>query len=98
MSWNVSLPATPAAEFDAAVDALELPVREHMTPDAYGPEAQAQFAAAKAAAKAIAASGALGRGPFGCQLNGHANPDHAPREGWANDTMNVSVYQMVTPA
>ncbi len=98
MSWYVSVPVTPAAEFEAAIDALELPVFEHATSDSYGPEAQAQFAAAKAAVKALYRSGSLGSGDYYAgSMGGHANPGHTPREGWSNDTINVSVYQAQSP-
>lgn len=49
-------------------------------------------AAAKAAASLLN-SGALGDGPWTLTLSGHANPDHKPAPGWANDAVTIAAYQ-----
>lgn len=50
--------------------------------------------AAKAAAYAIATSRALGGADLVyVSLSGHVNPLHAPRDGWSDDTVTVTVTQ-----
>lgn len=51
-----------------------------------------QITAAASAVKTIVASGAVGNGSVTVSISGHANPDHKPTAGWANDTISVSVY------
>ena len=94
MSWSVSVSKTPSAEFEAAIDALELG-------DGYGTdfareEAEMQLSAAKAAAKAIFASGAVGtEGEYHASLSGHAEPNHERRPGYSGDTVYVTVQRYV---
>lgn len=64
---------------------------------AQNPEAGDQFEAAWQAAEAIIIGGSVGNTlerKFHIVLSGHSNPDHAPRAGWANDCVNVSVSQV----
>ena len=59
------------------------------------PECGDQFEAARDAAYAIMASGAVG-GPakkFVVTMSGHANPGHEPRPGWASDAIMIMVQQ-----
>lgn len=59
------------------------------------PEAEDQIEAAITAAQAIVASGAVGpEESLYVHLAGHANPDHAPRAGYANDTVAVTVTRI----
>lgn len=92
MSWSLSIPPTPAAEFAAAVDAA---VTSPAGPLA--PSVGEQVAAAKAAAKALVAGGSLGDGSktFAASLSGHANEGHQPTEGWANDCLTISLSQSI---
>jgi hypothetical protein len=55
-----------------------------------------QFDAAKDAAYSLMASGAFGTASKKFQINmvGHANPNHEPREGWATDSVTISVSQV----
>lgn len=88
MSWGASLKPTPAAEFAAAVDAMETPSAPTETQE----ETAAQFEAAKAAAKAIMASGAIGTlGEYTVSMTGHAEPDHIRRDGYSADMLYVQV-------
>lgn len=104
MSWSVGVPATPAADFAAAVEALTLP--EPWAQDSDELEAVTaaqgeQLAAAKAAALALWRSGAVGSpesGYYGVQLNGHATPGHGAPHSFANDTVGASVWQTYAPA
>lgn len=88
MSYSVYT-VTDGAGIDAAIDALVISY-DHL------PEADAQLAAAKEAAKAIVKSGTVGDPAsviFQVSISGHANPNHAPASGYANDAANVSVSQ-----
>ncbi len=59
------------------------------------PECDDQVTAARDAVCAIIASSTVGGEDrqYHVTMAGHANPDHMPRAGWANDTINVSVSQ-----
>lgn len=89
MSWSTSVPATPYAEFAAAVDAAVI------VGVAPSPWIDEQLAAAKAAVKAIVASSAVGDSTcsYSATMSGHANAEHEPTEGWANDCLTVIVQQ-----
>lgn len=89
MSWSTA-PVKPVdfEHINEVIDAAMITGAQHE-------EHHEQFAAAKEAAKALIASGALGDGTDGrlfiVSLNGHANPGHQPTPGWANDMITVSV-------
>lgn len=77
--------------------------RENFEKDVRGPsssnldstEAVEQFTTARHTAKVIMESGAVGvkDGDYYVNLNGHANPEHRPTTGWANDCIGVNVGQ-----
>lgn len=58
-------------------------------------EAEEQLRAARSAAIDLMESGAVGAkdGDYRVYLNGHANPEHRPAPGWANDCVAVNVSQ-----
>lgn len=88
MSWSASVGSHSRETFDAAVDAAV------SSPAALDEHMQKQFNKAKEVAKAIAP---IIPGPMlSASMSGHANGvgDHK-KEGWANDTMTVSVSQVV---
>lgn len=86
MSYSVYTIA-PAATVNDAIDTLAIAV-EHL------PEADEQLTAGKASAKAIIASGALGKTDYWqVSISGHANPDHAVTTGYANDCIAVNIVQ-----
>lgn len=86
MSWSTYTVGLPA-DIETRIDALE-PPGEGTT------EREDQVKAAKAAAKAVIESGAVGKGEaFTVALSGHANPAHVPTSGYANDLVTVSVTQ-----
>ncbi len=91
MSWSCT-PIKPAVgeHINAAIDAAQL--QSGTTPGTIVHEQQ--LAAAKEAAKALIASGAVGPDDgrvFIVSLNGHGNTDHQPVPGWANDMVSVNV-------
>jgi hypothetical protein len=59
------------------------------------PECSDQFDAALAAMSTIIASGTVGdqSKQFYVSMSGHSNPNHEPREGWANDMITISIRQ-----
>lgn len=91
MSWSCT-PIKPAdaAHINEAIDAARLTTGTN--PDTIVHEEQ--LAAAKEAAKALIASGAVGPDDgrvFLVSLHGHGNMDHQPVPGWANDDITVNV-------
>lgn len=85
MSWSAS-----ATDIDpAAIDGIEPPYPVEGEP-------AEQLAKAKELAALLADSGVVGdpaEHRFNVALSGHANPDHEPAEGYANDTVSVTVSQ-----
>lgn len=83
MSWSTYTVGL-AADIDARLDALQvLP--------AGAPERDQQIAVAKAAAKTILASGAVGDVAFTVSIAGHSNPGHQPTAGYANEMIVVNI-------
>lgn len=95
MSWSVSTGQQRPADFERAVKDLELP--EDVAN--WNVDYADALAAAKKAAIALWKSGAVGD-PNGesrtyiATLSGHSNPGHAPRPGFANDSITVNVAQL----
>lgn len=88
MSWSGSGQAT---EHGIAVTSLTLSPPY----DGADEQVQEQMNVAADAATKIIASGAVG-GPgkeYHVSVSGHANPEHEPAKGWANDCVTVSVSQ-----
>jgi hypothetical protein len=57
-------------------------------------EARAQFVAASELAGKLIDTGVVGENKnYVINVSGHANPDHEPAEGFANDTVTIQVYQ-----
>lgn len=83
MSWGAS---TLAA---VAKDAIA--IDEPQLSDNVEAEQRQQFEAAVQAAKALAEVVGRPGDEVIVTISGHANPDHAPRPGWANETVTVSV-------
>lgn len=96
MSWSASLGATKATDIDAAIDGCATSPPE----DGLDEHVVEQVNAARAAAKGLVASGAVGDGEkaFSVTLSGHSNEGHEPADGWANDCVTVNVVQVDAPA
>jgi len=93
MSWSAGVSPTVAKDFVAAVNAAQYHDEEHMA----SPEHDAQLAAAKKAVIALFKSGAVGpmdKGAYIANMSGHANPDHNPRPGYADSSVNVGIQQV----
>jgi len=82
MSWSSSVGPVAKDEIDPTVPA---------TSDVVEAEQREQFEAAKEAAAVLAkAVGREGDDVF-VTLSGHANPGHGPRQGWAAESVTISV-------
>jgi hypothetical protein len=93
MSWTMTIPKTKGTEFLAAVNAAD-PIGQD-EPDVLA-ERNRQVLTAKEAIRAIIFARALGyeaEVSFSANVYGHANPECKPREGWANDTLTITVSQ-----
>lgn len=88
MSWTTHIGPTSAGEIEASLKVAPLP-------DGLSAEALEQIELAKMLALAIVQDGCVGDEDqhFYVSLSGHANPEHQPTEGWANDCVSVSVSQ-----
>jgi hypothetical protein len=55
-----------------------------------------QFERAKTSVRDIIFSGVVGdpAGKYTFSISGHANPEHKPASGWANDALTVMVNQV----
>lgn len=90
MSWVVD--AFETSKKTAKKDILET---EREARGQEGKHVDEAVTAAKKAAKTLIDSGVVGTDtPVRVSLSGHANPDHEPADGWANDFVTVSVYQL----
>jgi len=95
MSWSLQAGPAPVEEIAAAIDAVaEEKNTKAQQNDGTEEEVTAQIDAAKDAVQRIIDLGAVGNGhEVRVVLSGHANPGHEPREGYATDTVTVSVTQ-----
>jgi hypothetical protein len=59
------------------------------------PECADQFDAVSYAVKDLINSAAIGAWGkrFNVAMSGHSNPNHEPRDGWANDAVTISISQ-----
>jgi hypothetical protein len=85
LSWSLTI-----ARIDESDDLDEVLAAAQPSLADDSDEVAEQLAAAKAAIPALVE--AVGGLPVGVTVHGHANPDHAPREGYSNDLVTVSVY------
>jgi hypothetical protein len=61
-----------------------------------GPDAVEAFEAASNLADYLVEKGVVGdiTKTFKVSLSGHANPDHEPKSGWANDFVQITITQV----
>ena len=85
MSFSFSVQATPLAELAQAID--------DATPVGLSEATVESVAAAKAAVLGLVDSGVLGSGEVYVSVSGHANPEHKPTPGWANDFVSLTITQ-----
>lgn len=95
MSWSVSTGQQRPQNIERAIKDLELP--EDVA--GWNQDHADQLEAAKKAAIAMLRSGCVGdpkaeNRDYIASLSGHSNPGHAPRPGFANDSVTVTVTQL----
>ena len=88
MSWSGSCQEVGE---QVEVESFSLP------PEPWTDEVRDQIETALAAVQSVIDSGAVGDGPYSVTVAGHANPDHEPTAGWANDGVSLSIYQQTRP-
>lgn len=88
MSWSVAKSAIDN-DRDSVYSELEAACEANVAANGGTDEVVEQMQAATAAAADLAAS--VGGSKINVSLSGHANPDHAPTSGYANDQVTVSV-------
>jgi hypothetical protein len=88
MSWSRTIDVTELEDLRKVE--LAMPHDQHA-----GPEASDQLSNALEAAAAIISSGAVGESPWRVMLGGHANPDHMPAGGWAEEMVSIQVLHLV---
>lgn len=87
MSWSRSYPTRSTFNADEPQGATEIDTLEM----------QEQVDIARAAARSIIESGAVGTQDkdLSISLFGHANPGHEPAKGWSNDYIQINISQVV---
>ena len=100
MSWGPITATDTAASVEDALEAAAADYAARLPETGYEikPEATEQIAGAIAAAVSTISVVAPNQ-PVSITLSGHANPDHTPDPGWANDfvIINVSNAAQVGP-
>jgi hypothetical protein len=94
MSWGqITVTSVAVADVAAAIDTATATYKASLAASDYVLDQAATDAitAASVAAKAIVDSGVAGDGLVNVTMNGHANPDHKPVKGWANDFVTITV-------
>lgn len=88
MSWSISYSDIDGQKDDFNPSPLE-------TYGSLSDEVREAFDAAVTAAVDLIKSRVLGVGvKYNVVLSGHANPGHAPVDGWVNDCMTISISQL----
>ena len=89
MSFSFTLPETPISEIGAAIVTA--------TPEGLSDATLETVAAVLTAAQSLVDSGVLGTDRVCGSFSGHANPDHVPTAGWANDCVTISLTAIGAP-
>jgi len=92
MSWNVSTGASMGSNVGTAIDEAVAAAGTQTE------GSEEQIAAAREAALALLTAVARPEDSVQITLSGHSNPDKAPRAGWADQMVTVSVRQVVGDA
>lgn len=96
MSWSFSFQADSADQVnEKGTAAMEVYTEGWDATDEHD-IAKEQMETAIECAATIA--GVVGKRQFQVSLSGHANPNHEPRQGYANEITNVSVSEVVREA
>lgn len=88
MSWGIP---QVTATGDSIVEALKVASEDYLDSGVFTDEVADQVSACISAAALIISSGAIGSGKVSVSMSGHANPDHEPTAGWANDVIALTI-------
>lgn len=94
MSYSLSIPATPRADVaDRLLAEAMRYMAEQVEPSEWQPtdEVRHHLVAAVAAVAPLATSIGRDEDSLLVTISGHANPDHAPTEGYSDECVTVSV-------
>lgn len=94
MSWSVSYKYEDNDITEETQPALQKVV-EQVQEGALSTEVAEQVLVTADVVDDIIGSGVIGdpQGKFHIILSGHANPEHKPASGWANDSIVINIYQ-----
>lgn len=85
MSWNVSY---------ASLEDFKSNKQSEWSTKDLGRDCLDQLEVARVKVSEIIASDCVGKNKdFAINLSGHANPNHEPATGWANDCVSISITQ-----
>lgn len=89
MSYSFDIGVTPVSELDAAIETRSTPFLEGRPVD----EQDAVTDHLRFAARVIGEAAKEMGSPDAVRvaISGHANPGHAPREGWSDEHLTISV-------
>ena len=91
MSWSITLNKIPGEQVLVAVRDATIP---YELPPETAKEIAQQLDVAKAAALVLFTNEVVGtEGEFNIMLNGHAEPNHVRRPGYASDCVTVTVQR-----
>ena len=91
MSWSLGMDIEDRA---TAVEVIEKQAEEYFAGLSSDSMQEMAEQCAKAAECVDALIGVIGTdGPWRVMMNGHANPGHGQREGWANDSVSVTITE-----
>ena len=91
MSWSISLNKIPAEQVLVAVRDAKI---DYELPPETAKEIEQQLDVAKAAALVMYTNEVVGiEGEFNIYLNGHAEPNHVRRPGYASDCITVTLQR-----
>lgn len=95
MSYSFSVSATPKADLDQAIAAKAEDAINYASEEFQASQRDHVAAIRQAVAGVLPV---FGRDDdlVTVSISGHSNPDHAPFEGWSNETLNISMS--ITPA
>ena len=99
MSWGPVTATDVVANLEIALTAASDQYTNALAHNEHGfsTESARQLIAARRAAVTFAQSSTVGAERVTVTLSGHANPDHRPVKGYANDFVTITVSNAVVP-
>ena len=97
MSWGYKVEAVPGTELEVELTKAREAYKETLSSTGHTGFDDITAAEVEFTVFDLVATGALGdpmKHKFSVSLVGHANPGHEPAEGWANDSVTISISQV----